>query len=107
MKSSTLILLALTCLSLGTQRSAEAAPVLSCDSSNYVVRGGQTIQVQVFLSQTAGGPQVGPTNTLLTAGIQVSFNNPSGVAAVLSTSNIVGGPAFDPTYSTGLTNTQA
>jgi hypothetical protein len=107
MRIRRLILLGLASLGLGLPGRADAGPVLSFGSPSYTILDiGQTVQVQVFLAQTAGGIQIGPTNALLTAGIQLSFNNPSGVAAVLSTGAITPGPAFNSS-SAGVTPTQA
>src|SRR4249920_788235 len=76
--------------------SAYAALELSFDQSNYLISPANgTVDIKVFVSQTPGGPQVGLGNELLTAGIQASFANPAGVAAVASSSDIVGGPAWD------------
>jgi hypothetical protein len=105
MRHRTLIVLGLACFTLGRYESALAATSLSFDSSSYTVKNGQTVQVQVFLSQTSGGP-IGPGNGLAAAAVQVSFNNPAGIAAVLSTSNITGGPLFDSSTAS-LTSTQA
>jgi hypothetical protein len=80
----------------GWHRRAEAATVLSVlsfDSSTYIITPGHTVQVQVLLSQTAGGndAQVSAANALYSAGFQVFFNNPSGVASV---TNITASAAF-------------
>jgi hypothetical protein len=105
--SCSLTLLGLIGFALGWHQPAEAAYQLSFNSSSYVISSSQpTVPVQVFLSQTAGGIQISPGNPLLTTGILVSFNNPSGVAAVLSTNNITANPAFDSS-SSGVTSTQA
>jgi hypothetical protein len=106
MRRRTVIFLGLACFTLGRYESADAAIMLSFDSSGYTVGGGQTVQVQVFLSQTSGG-LIGPGNGVTAAAVAVSFNNPSGIAAVLSTNNITGGvPPFDAS-SASLTSTQA
>jgi hypothetical protein len=105
MRRHTLILLGLACCAPGLYESANAGTTLTFDSSSYTVRGGQTVQVEVFLSQTSGGTPISPSNALLTAAVDVSFNNPSGIAAVLSTSNITGGPLFDASVP-GLNPTQ-
>jgi len=86
---------------------SSAGLVLSFDQSNYSIPGsGQTVVVSAMLSQIAGGPQVGPGNELLSAAIAITFNSPSGVAAVLSPSDITRGPVFD-TASSSVTATSA
>ncbi len=86
---------------------ASAALLLSFDQATYTSPGiGASVQVPVYLSQTLGGPQVGIGNELLTAGITVSFNNPSGIASILSALDITPSPAFDSS-SAGVTLTQA
>ena len=75
---------------------ARADYVLSFGQPAYTAEAGGTVDVQVFLSQTAAGPQVGPGNELLSAGISVRYDNPSGVAAVTL---VTGGPAFDASSS--------
>jgi hypothetical protein len=81
----------------------EAAPLtaaLSFDSTSYQVKGNQsTFVVQVFLTQLTGTPF--STDPVGGASFQVFFNNPSGIAAVTSTSNIAGNTtAFDPQFIT-------
>jgi hypothetical protein len=86
---------------------ASADLLLSFGQATYTIPGiGSSVQVPVFVSQTLSGPQVGIGNELLTAAITVSFNNPSGIAAVLSPLDITPGPAFDAS-SGGVTFTQA
>jgi hypothetical protein len=76
-------------------RPASADLVLSFDSSSYTIPGvGDTTSVQVLVSQTSGGPQVGTGNELLTAGIELSFPT-LGSAIVASTSDVTPGPAWD------------
>ena len=108
-----ILALAIAASALGGHRPAEAASalsVLSFNSSNYTVIGGQTVQVEVFLSQNSTGGMDTPItagNGIILAGIQVSFNNPSGVAAVLSPTGIMQGPLFDPGATPSLSATQA
>jgi hypothetical protein len=106
MKNRPLIYLALGFATLGGSGRAEAGLLLSFDQSSYKVGDpGSTVQVRVFVSQIAGGPQVGPGNELLTAGVKVSFNNPQGVAAVLSNSDVTKGPAWDVSSASVTTTT--
>jgi hypothetical protein len=51
--------------------------------------------VSVYLTQTPGGVQIGPGNTLLTAAVNLLFNSPGGIASVLTPTDITGNPAFD------------
>src|SRR5262245_49830409 len=74
--------------------SAEANLSLSFDRANYSVPLSGTFPVLVYLTQTDGGTQVGPGNELLTAGFVVSFDNPTGVAGVLSASDMTAGTAW-------------
>jgi hypothetical protein len=106
MKTRSLIVLGLAWFALGWHPPAEAGFVLSFNASSYTISPSGTAQVQVFLSQTPGGPQISSTNTLLTAAIAVSFNNPSGVTSVRSVADITANPAFDAS-SAGRSSTQA
>jgi hypothetical protein len=82
-------------LSLALAPSAPAALILSFDQSNYNIFGlGNTGAVQVFLSQTADGPQVGPGNELLTAGIELTFAT-GGTAIVASSADVAASPLWD------------
>src|SRR5262249_11195143 len=100
-------ILLLGLVAFGWSVPAEANLILSFDQPTYTIGGvGRTGQVNVLVSQVAGGPQVGPGNGLLTAAIKVTFDNPAGVAAVLSPGNVRGGPAFDSS-SAGVTTTTA
>jgi hypothetical protein len=88
-------LIASVLLFMGWTRPAAADLILSFDQSNYTINGvGNTTAVQVFVSQTAGGPQVGPGNELLSAAIELTFPT-TGAATVLSTADVTGGPAWD------------
>jgi len=102
MGSRNLMVLGLAMIVLGCPTRVSAALVLSFDRSSYGIgQVGETVPVQVFLSQTPDGPQVGVGNELLTAGVLVSFSNPAGIAEVTAPANIVGGPAFD-SFSAGV-----
>jgi hypothetical protein len=80
---------------LGPSGPASADLALSLDQSSYTLNGiGGTTAVAVFVSQTPSGPQVGVGNELLSAGIELSFATGS-AAAVLSTADVTGGPAWD------------
>jgi hypothetical protein len=82
-------------LLLGWSRPAAAGLVLKLDQSSYTIDGiGNTTTVEVFVSQTPSGPQVGVGNELLTAGIELSYATGS-TAAVLSFADVTGGPAWD------------
>jgi len=73
-------------------RPAAADLLLSFDPTTYTIAGvGNTTEVKVLLSQVPGGPQVGPTNELLSAGITLSFAT-TGAATVLSESDVTAGP---------------
>ena len=86
---------------------ASADLSLSFSQASYTIYGiGSSVDVPVYLSQSAGGPQVGVGNELLTAGLTVSFNTPSGIAAVLSALDITPSPAFDSS-SAAVSLTQA
>jgi hypothetical protein len=64
-------------------------------STNFVIPGvGSTVGVQIYLKETNGGTILS-TQKLFSAGVQVTFNSPSGVAAVLAPSSIQSNPAFD------------
>ena len=95
-------------LSLLAARPAAADLVLSLDRTTYDVVGvGATTTVQVLLSQTAGGVQVGPGHELGSAGIVLSFAT-AGAATVASTSDVTPGSAWDiggPDFSTSGPNT--
>jgi hypothetical protein len=88
-------LLALFLGILGCPRAATAGLVLSLDASTYMINGvGNTTSVKVFVSQDASGNQVGPTNALVSAGIEMSFLT-AGTAVVLSTADVTPNPAWD------------
>lgn len=88
-------LLVVTCM-LMLHASSQAALVYTFDQSDYLVAPGDTVDVQVFLTQT-------DTTSILTdeglssAGVRVEFdlNQPIDRAEVLSLSNIISNPAFD------------
>src|SRR6476660_7259338 len=85
-------------LSLVYSSTARADLSLSFDQSSYsILAPGQTSLVSVYLTQTPGGIQIGPGNTLRTAAINLAFNSPSGIAAVLAPTDITGNPVFDST----------
>src|SRR5262245_19177055 len=74
---------------------AAAGLVISLDQSSYSINGvGNTKSVEVFVSQTSSGPQVGPGNELISASIELSFPT-AGAATVVSTADVTGGPAWD------------
>jgi hypothetical protein len=89
------LLIALVLVVLGWSRPATAGLVLEFNESIYTINGvGSTTSVQVLVTQNSTGPQVSPSNTLLTGGVALSFPT-AGVAAVLSMANVTGGPAWD------------
>jgi hypothetical protein len=80
------------CCALAVPRVARGALVLSFDQPGYTITGvGGTVDVPVYVSQVAGGPQVASGNELLAAGIVVSYSSPSGIASVLSSTGVSGG----------------
>lgn len=73
---------------------------LSFNQSAYsILAPGQTSLVSVYLTQTPGGVQIGPGNTLRTAAINLLFNSPGGVASVLETTDITSNPVFDSAFA--------
>lgn len=94
--SASLVISAL--LSLVCSSPAKADLSLSFNESTYsILAPGQTSLVSVYLTQTPGGIQIGPSNTLQTAAINLLFNSPSGIASVLAPSDIASNPLFDST----------
>jgi hypothetical protein len=95
-------------LVLGCTQPATADLMLSFDQANYTINGvGDTTSVEVFVSQVAGGPQVGSGNELVSAGIELSFPT-AGSAVVASSAAVTAGPAWDNSsviISTGGPNT--
>jgi hypothetical protein len=82
-------------LVLASAQSASADLVLSLDKSTYTIDGvGETTAVQVFVSETSDGPQVGPGNELLTAGVELTFAT-AGTATVVADADVAPGPAWD------------
>ena len=108
MKFRALVVLGLGLFVLGRPGEASATLFLSFDKPSYTIATNvlPTVQVDVFLSQTAGGTQIAPGNALLSAAIAVSFSNPSGIATIVSVGNVGGGPAFDSS-SVGLIGPKA
>jgi len=85
-------------LSLVCSSPAKADLSLSFDQSAYsILAPGQTSLVSVYLTQTPGGVQIGPGNTLRTAAVNLLFNSPGGIASVLAPTDITGNPVFDST----------
>jgi PEP-CTERM motif len=84
--------LTMGCCALAVPRVARGGLLLSFDQSGYTITSvGGTVDVPVYVSQVAGGPQVASGNELLTAGIVVSYSSPSGIAAVLTSTGVSGG----------------
>lgn len=91
-------------LSLAAARGASASPTYkyAFGQSNYVVGGGGTVNVDVYLDETLG---IGDTSLLATeglfgAGMRVFFNQapvPPHPAQVLTASDISGNANFDDT----------
>ena len=103
------LLIASSLLLLGWSRPAAAGLVLQFDQSSYTINGiGNTTSVEVLITQSSSGPQVGPGNELLTAGIEISYPTGS-TAAVLSTADVIGNvPTWDsaaPVLGTSGANT--
>src|SRR5438128_1471885 len=62
-------------------------------TTNFIIPGvGNTVDVQIYLKETNGGTILS-TQKLFGAGVTVTFNSPTGVAAVLSSSDIKQNPA--------------
>jgi hypothetical protein len=100
MRSRLPILLSLGLVALGWAGPARAGLVLSFDMPTYTERLGQTAGVQLLLTQTPAGTQVTPTNALLGAAIQLTYN-----PGVVSLTTITGGPAWDLSSSSPGTGT--
>jgi len=67
-------------------------------TTNFVIPGvGNTVDAQLFLKETNGGTILS-TQGLFSAGVQVQFNNPSGVAAVLPTGDPSSGVQLNPAF---------
>jgi len=85
-------------LSLAYSSQARADLTLSFDQSTYsILAPGQMSLISVYLTQTPGGVQIGAGNTLRTAAVNLLFNSPSGIASVLTATDVTGNPAFDST----------
>ena len=88
------VLSALLAVAYASQARADLS--LSFDQSSYSIAApGQTSLVSVYLTQTPGGIQIGPGNTLRTAAVNLTFNSPGGIAAVLLPTDITSNPVFD------------
>jgi len=88
-------LIAFLLVILGWSRPAEANLLLTLDESSYTINGiGNTVAVEVFVSQNSTGTQVGVGNELLTGAIQMTFAT-AGAATVVSNSNVTFNPAWD------------
>src|SRR5262249_6890116 len=86
---------------------ANAALSLSFDQATYSISApGQTSLVSVYLTQSAGGAQVGPGNTLISAALNLVFNSPGGIAAVSAVTDITPSALFDSS-SRGVSATNA
>ena len=77
------------------QTPALAGMVLSFGNIEYTSNNGDYVNLQVFPTQVAGGPQVDASNPLLTAGIRSTFNTRV-VAADIFTHN----PIFESASET-------
>jgi hypothetical protein len=78
-------------------------------TTNFVIPAvGATVDVQIYLKETNGGTILA-TQKLFGAGVQVTFNSPSGVAAVSSSANIAPNTAFNDagSYKTPVTSASA
>jgi hypothetical protein len=95
MKTLSLAVAVLGLMAIVEAPTAEAGLILTLNQSTYQIDLPGSIAVDVYVSQTPGGPQVGPGNELLTGAILVTFDNPSGIAAVQSPSDITPGSAWD------------
>ncbi len=99
-------LVSVGCCALLAPRIARGSLVLSFSQSAYLIGGvGGSVDVPVYATQVAGGPQVAAGNELLTAGTIVAYNHPSGVAAVLNASDVSGGPLWSSSSSNALSAT--
>jgi len=90
-----LVAAALFFAALGAGAQSAKALQLSFDNTTYVVDNTGTVTVNVYATQSAGGPQVSVGNELLTAGIVLTFNSPAGIATIQLASDITGSPQFD------------
>ena len=79
---------------------ASASLVLSFDQTSYATTVGNTVAVQVFVTQVAGGPQVATGNELVIASIELSFA--TGKAAVVASPAAV---AYGSAWDQGFTST--
>ena len=95
MKLCNLMLYSLGLLAIVWPGAATASLIMILDQSAYTTNVSGTVVVTVSVAQTSDGPQVTAGNELLTAAINVAFNSPSGIASVLSLSDIAGNPLFD------------
>jgi hypothetical protein len=94
------------CCALFAPRIACGGLVLSFSQSAYVVGGlGGGVDVPVYVTQVPGGPQVASGNELLTAGVVVSYNNPAGVAAVLTSTDVSAGALWSSSSANALSAT--
>jgi hypothetical protein len=99
-------LVSLGCCALSAPRTAHGALVLSFSQTGYLIGDvGGSVDVPVYATQTVGGPQVATGNELLTAGVTVAYNNPSGVAAVLASSDVSAGSDWDSSSANALSAT--
>jgi hypothetical protein len=106
MNSNRVLIAALGCCALSWPTSAAAGLLLSFDNSSYSIVGvNGTVAVPVFISQTPDGPQIAAGNELLTSGIVVSENNPTGIARVLLSTDVSAGPAWDSASSSASATT--
>jgi len=94
MKRTPIAFLVVT-LILAAAQPASAELVLTFDKSHYDIDGvGAMTTIEVFVSQTSDGPQVGPGNELLTAGVELTFAT-AGAAIVASPSDVTAAPSWD------------
>ncbi len=89
------IALAIVYCALSSAPCAVAGLFLSFDQPSYTIAGpGAAVDVDVLVSQAAGGPQVAAGNELLTAGVVLGYSSPSGIARVQVAADVLGGPAW-------------
>src|SRR5690242_7789705 len=106
MRKSWIGLVLAGCCALSVARTACASLVLSFSQSAYLIGGvGGGVDVPVYVSQIPGGPQVAAGNELLTSGIIVAYNHPTGVAAVQTSSDVTGGPLWTSSSANALSAT--
>lgn len=107
-----LVLEVLAMICVGGSRHAAAglmygfADATGAPETSFQVGVGGTVDVRVYLKETAGTSFL--TEDLFSASVRVTFDSPSGIAAVLSTGNIFPNSGFtDLTPPLSISSTEA